>query len=232
MRRDARLFYGLVTVLAGVGCDGTISVTFSTGPQELEVSTSSLDLPVELEAEDGTIAAVPCGPMGMCPPTETITITCEEDVCDPAPKTLSAPVGGVIDVDVLLTDAREIGLRVVDVYEFEAVAYEILLNTLSVPVDAIEIYWGPEAATAIDPALGVRRFGTVPPTAPGQTGAGQVLIDAVGTRELSDYLVGGGSRVRFFAQTTVDLDPNDPFPSGSVRMSVNVTIRAIGSVID
>src|SRR5690606_1542013 len=125
------------------GCDGTISVTFSTGPQELEVSTASLALPVELEAEDGTIASVAGGPMGMCPPTEPITLTCEAGVCDPAPKTLSAPVGGVIDVDALLTDAREVGLRVVDVFEFQSVAYEILLNTLTIPVGEIEIYWGP-----------------------------------------------------------------------------------------
>ena len=90
----------------------------------------------------------------------------------------------------------------------------------------------PEAATAIDPALGVRRFGTVPRLPAGATPAGQVAIDPVGAGELSDYLVMGGSRIRFFAQTSADLDPGDPFPAGSVRVSVNVTIRAVGSVLE
>lgn len=214
-------------------CDGTISVTFSTGPQEFEVSTLSLGLPTELRDDaTGTIASVPCGPTGMCPPASEVTLECVADICDPAPKTLSAPVGSVIDVDSLLAETREVGLRAVDSYVFEEVTYDIQLNTLTMPINEIDVYWGPEAATSIDPALGVRRFGTVPPIAIGQSGTGQVVIDGVGAGELSDYLVSTGSRIRFFAQTTVDMDPGDPFPEGSVRVAVNATIRAVGSILD
>ena len=54
----------LLVLLAS--CDGTISVTFSTGPQEFEVGTASLALPTELRDDaSGNIASVPCGPMGM-----------------------------------------------------------------------------------------------------------------------------------------------------------------------
>lgn len=222
---------GLV-VLALAGCDGTISVTFRTGPQELEVSTASFMLPIELRDDEGLIDSVPCGPMGMCPPTDTVTITCEADLCDPAPKTLSAPVGGVLDVDVLLAETAEIGITSVEVYEFGPVDYEISLNTLTVPLDEVEIFWGPEAATAIDPALGVRLFGTLPATDARQVGAGQMLVDSAGAAALSDYLTGTASRVRFFARTVVDLDPGDPFPEGSIRLSVNLTVRATGSFVD
>jgi len=162
-----------------------------------------------------------------------VTLECTAaNVCDPAPRTVSVPVGGVVDVDELLADTRDVGLRVVDSYDFEEVEYDITLNTLSIPVSAIEVYWGPEAATTIDPALGVRRFGTIPAIAAGQMGSGQMEIDGGGAAALSDFLVGGGGRIRFFAQTTLDLDPGDPFPEGAVRMTVNVTVLAVGSLVD
>ena len=212
-------------------CDGTISVTFATGPQEFEVSTMAFTLPAELR-DGSTIASLPCGPMGMCPPSADVTLECVADVCDPAPRTVSAPVGSVIDVDVLLAETREVGLRVVDSYVFERVTYDIQLNTMTVPIDEVTVYWGPEAATSIDPALGVRRFGTVPAIGAGQTGSGEVVIDGPGAAELSDCLVSRSPRIRFFAQTTVDLDPGDPFPEGSVRVSVNATVRAVGRLLD
>ncbi|MBX3269835.1 MAG: hypothetical protein KF729_06220 [Sandaracinaceae bacterium] len=221
----------LALALALSGCDGTISVVFSTGRQELEVSTASLALPTELRGGDGTIASVSCGPMGMCPPSDAVTLECVGGVCDPAPRTISVPVGGVIDADALLSEAGEVGLRVVDSYAVERVRYEVSLNTLTVPVGEIAVFWGPEAATSIDPALGVRRFGTVPPIAAGATPSGELTIDGEGAAALSDHLVSTSRRVRFFAQTEVDLAPGDPFPEGSVRASVNATIRAVGRLV-
>jgi hypothetical protein len=231
MRFSSALALACAAFLA-LGCDGTISVTFATGPQELEVSADGL-LPLELQDDaSGTIAMVECGPMGMCPPTDRVTLTCEAGFCDPAPKTLAAPVGEVVDVDDLLAETREVGLRVVDSYDVEEVSYDVQLNTLSVPTTEIEVFWGPEAATAIDESLGVRRFGTVPAIAAGQTRSGQVIIDPEGEAALSEYLVEGGARIRFFARTVVDLDPGDPFPAGRVRVAVNVRVRAVGSVVD
>lgn len=222
----------ILALLVAAGCDGTVSVTFATGPQPFEVSTASFELPPELEdTSTGTIAMVSCGPMGTCPPSETVTLTCEAGLCDPAPKTLSAPVGGVIDVDALLSETRDI-LRVVDSYSVEEVTYDIQLNTMTVPIGEIEVYWGPEAATAIDESMMVRRFGTVPAIAAGQTGSGEMVIDPSGDQALSDFLVAGGGRVRFFARTRVDLNPGDPYPRGSVRVAVNATIRAVGGIVD
>ncbi|HJL18816.1 MAG TPA: hypothetical protein RMH99_24350 [Sandaracinaceae bacterium LLY-WYZ-13_1] len=215
-------------------CDGTISVTFATGPQVFDVTASALELPTELMTMDGTIDGVECGPMGMCPPGDVVTLTCEEGVCDPAPRTLSAPVGMVVDVEDLLAETREVGLRVVDTYDVEAVEYTIQRNTLSVPIGEVEVYWGPEAATTIE-SPEVHRFGTLPAIAAGEEGSGQMAIDPAGEAALSDYLVAGGDRppsIRFFARTRVDLDPGDPWPSGDLRVGVNVTVRAVGSVVD
>ena len=230
MRFFASLVLAGAMLTLGTSCDGTISVVFATGPQEFQIDTSELDLPTAFRDDDGNIRSVPCGPMGMCPPTETVTLTCEAGACDPAPKTVSAPVGGVIDVDELLSETREV-IASVDSYTFEEIRYEVPLNTLTFPVNEVEIFWGPEAATAIDPELGVRRLGVVPAIGAGETPSGQVQIDAAGAQELSDYLVDRGRRVRFFAQTVVDLDPGDPFPAGEIRTSVNVTVRAVGSII-
>jgi hypothetical protein len=221
-------------VRALAGCGGTISVAFFTGPQQRYVTTAALALPPELDDGSGRVASVPCGPSGMCPsPSGAIVLTCEASVCDPAPTTLSVQVGEVVDVEALLRETRDIGVRRIESYTIEEVGYEVTLNTLGLDVGPVDIYWAPEAATAIDPALGVRRFGTVPLVANGTTPRGQIDIDEAGATALSDYLVATGSRVRFWAQTVIDLDPGDPYPAGgTLSVGVNVTITAVGRVID
>lgn len=229
-------FLGVVALachyVVATGCDGTISVTFATGPQIFDVSIDDL-VPAELkDGSSETIAAVGCGPMGMCPSSSPATLTCEGGVCDPAPKTLSGPVGEVIDVEDLLVETREIGLRTVDSYDVEEVGYHIQLNTLTAPTSEVEVWWGPEAASAFDEALGARRFGTLPAIGPGETRAGQLDVDPAGEATLVEYLMEGGCCVRLFTRSVVDLDPGDPFPRGAARVAVNVRLRAVGSVVD
>lgn len=229
--RSTWLSTALLALSLLTGCDGTVSVTFFTGPRELSVSSSSFALPAELDDGSGRIASVPCGPMGMCPPSDEVTLTCEAGVCDPAPVTLSGTAGDVIDIEVLLAESREIGVRSIESYTIEEVAYEVRLNTLSLDLGPVDIYWGPEAATSIDPALGVRRFGTVPIIRAGETPAGPLDLDTEGAAALTDYLVNTGTRVRFFASTTVDLEPGDPTPQGDLTVGVNATITAVGRVL-
>ena len=78
----------------------------------------------------------------------------------------------------------------------------------------------------------MRRFGTIPPIAAMQQGGGEMIVDPVGTQELSDYLVAGGARIRFFVQSRADIDPGDPYPAGMLRVSVNATVRAVGGILD
>ncbi len=221
----------LVSLALLAGCDGTISVTFFPGAQELAVSSSSFALPPELDDGSGTIPSVACGPMGMCPPSDELALTCEASVCDPAPVTLAGTVGDVIDVDALLAESREIGIRAVESYTIEEVAYEVRLNTLSFPLGPIDVFWGPEAATSIDPGLGVRPFGTVPLVPAGETPSGTIVLDREGADALTDYLVNTGSRVRFFARTSVDLEPGGPAPRGDLTVGVNATLTAVGRVL-
>lgn len=215
------------------GCDGTISVTFFTGPQVLSLSSANFALPPELEDDAGNIDSVACGPTGMCPSNGNVAVTCEASVCDPSPTTLSAGVGDVIDIDALLAETRDVGVRSIESYTIEEVRYGVHLNTLAFDVGPVEIYWGPAAATSIDPALGVHHFGTVPVLPRGRTTEGTLELDEAGVAALSEYLVETGARVRFFAQTVIDLEPGDPFPAGgSVEVGVNLTITAVGRVID
>lgn len=218
-------------LLTLTACDGTISVTFQTGPLEFEVSSSEVDLPTELESDTGTIAAIPCGPMGMCPPSDVVTLTCVDNACDPAPRTVTVPAGSAVDIASLLASARTVGLSQVDAYDFGPVEYQIASNNLTVPLNPIEVYWAPASATTIDPAMGVHHFGTIPAIGAGQTGPGSMVIDGEGAGQLSDYLTGSGTSIRFFAQTMVDLNPGDPFPSGGIRMSVNASVTAVGSLV-
>jgi hypothetical protein len=213
------------------GCDGTISVTFVTGPQEVQIASTALALPVELDDGSGRIATFACGPMGMCPPNDALPLSCEADACDPAPVTLSGPVGDVIDVSALLAEARGLGIRRVESYEVEEIAFDVPLNTLTLGVGPVELFWGPESATAIDPSQGVRRFGTVPRIEAGTSPTGQVQIDEEGAAALGRYLVGTAARVRFFALTSVDLEPGDPFPAGALTLRANATITAVGRVV-
>lgn len=215
------------------GCDGTVRVTFSTGARELEITAAALALPRELEDGRGVIADVPCGPSGMCPPSDTIAITCEEGVCDPAPITLSGKVGGVIDVQELLAETREIGVRRIDSYTIEELSYDVTRNTLDFDIGPVELFWGPEAAPAIDEALGVHPLGRTLAIRAGDAPSGEVELDPDGAAALSEYLARTGSRVRFFARTVVDLDPGDPFPeTGRLVLGVNATILAVGRVAD
>ncbi len=221
-----------VFLLFLAGCDGTISVTFLTGPQEFEVSTASLGLPTELRDSNGTIASLACGPMGQCPPSTSVPISCEAGFCDPAPFTFSGPVGDVIDVEVLVSESREVGIRRIEAYDVEQVIYDVALNTLGLDIGPVEIHWGPEAATAIDPALGVRPFGTLPRIPRGTTPRAPMDLDEAGIDAMSNYLVNTDTRIRFFARTTVDLEPGDPFPDGALRISINATLTAVGRVFD
>ncbi|MCC6875550.1 MAG: hypothetical protein IT378_14685 [Sandaracinaceae bacterium] len=219
---------GLFGALLGA-CDGTVSVTFMTGRQDLELSTGALALPTELRDGD-RVASVSCGPSGVCPPSDLVTLSCEAGTCDPAPKTLAYPIAGVFDVDAVAPELDSIASRVVS-YDIEELQYDVLLNTLTVGTGPVEIFWGPEAAVAIDESQGVVLLGTMPAIRASETSRGEVAIDPQGMLALSDHLVSRSRRFRLFARTVVDLDPGDPFPEGLVRMTVNGKITVVGSIV-
>ncbi|MBX7194435.1 MAG: hypothetical protein K1X94_20435 [Sandaracinaceae bacterium] len=218
-----------LTALGAVsGCNNAVVVQLMSGPQTFEVSASSVDIPVELQA-GAMIASVPC-PTGMCPSTETLPVSCVAGVCDPDPRTVSAPVGDVVDFDVLLRGASEV-LRFVDAIEVTRVQYQASPNSLTVDVPDIEIFFGPDTAAGID-APGVHRLGVIPALPAGTARDGDMQIDADGSAALSDHVLNVSRRVRFFARTQIDLAPGGPVPGGGASITVNLTVRAIGRILE
>ena len=57
-------------------------------------------------------------------------------------------------------------------------------------------------------------------------------IDQDGSAALGDYIVHTSRQVRFFARTSADLNPGDPFPDGMAHIVVNVRVRAIGRIVN
>ena len=157
-------------------------------------------------------------------------VTCEGGLCDPAPRTVSVPVGDVVDFDALLADARSL-LRFVDAIEVVRVDYSVSPNSLTIPLPDVAIYWGPEGAADIS-APGVALLGTIPAVDSMTSVTGEMLVDPAGSAGLSDYVVGVRRRVRFFAETRIDLAPGSPFPAGSATITANVRVRAIGRIIE
>lgn len=222
-------------VLSIAGCNNTASVTFHTGPVGFEVSAADFGLPPELRDDSTTpptVLSIACGPMGMCPSSSTAgaAITCESGVCNPAPFTITGPVGDVVDFDALSSDLHTLFTRV-DHIDVGDVSYTVTQNTLTVDMPPIQIYWGPEGAIDAVPAMGVMRLGTIPATAAWSTPSGQMQIDPAGEQALSDYLVNVSRRVRFFAGTKVDLAPGQPFPDGNLQATVNMTVTAEGQIV-
>ncbi len=210
-------------------CGQTATATFPVGV-EVELSADELGLPAELRAADGTVAALPCGPMGSCPSSAEAPVVCAADVCDPSPQEIAVPVGDVVDIDAIASDVEALFAEI-DRVEILAVDYQIDRNSLSFPIEPIEIFWGPASVEVLDEAMGVRLLGTVPTIAAGARGEGAVALDAAGSAALSDHFETTDHRFRVFARTRVDLEPGQPWPEGSLAVSVRMRVRVRGSLL-
>jgi hypothetical protein len=222
-----RLASTLLLLSLSLGCKGGATASFPIGV-EVSVSADELALPDTLRDGD-VIASVPCGPMGMCPGTAEAPVTCEADLCDPAPRTISLLVGEV-DVDELAGDVGEI-FDSIDTIDIDDVTYRIERNSLTVATTELEIFWGPATAVALDESMGVRRLGTMPALAAGATGEGAVVLDAAGSAAFSRYFEDVSHRFRFFVRTTVDLEPGQPWPAGELEAAVRMAITLEGSLL-
>ncbi|MEM9070312.1 MAG: hypothetical protein AAGE52_17525 [Myxococcota bacterium] len=210
-------------------CDQTATVTFPIGA-EVDFSADELGLPMDLRADDGTVRTLACGPMGMCPSTSEAPVTCEGSVCNPAPQMVSTQVGDVIDVDELASDVEAL-FGEIDSLEVLSVDYQVDRNTLTFPVEPIDIYWGPVSAVDIDEEMGVRLFGTVPALPAGTAGNGAVAIDAAGSAALTEFFETTSHQFRFFARTRVDLEPGEAWPEGTLSVAVRMSVRVSGSLL-
>ena len=212
------------------GCSNSVSLDLTSGPQTFELTAGSLEVPPSLvDPGTGRLMTLPC-PTGVCPTTAELPIVCRAEVCDPEPLTVSAPIGDVIDFDVLLREGSVV-LRVVESLEVTRVSYSVTPNSLTVTIPETEIFWGPEGAAGVD-SPGVTLIGTMPLLPAATEQDGEMAIDAGGSQAMSDYVVRTGNhRVRFFARTSVDLAPGDRLPAGAATTTVNLTVRAAGRIV-
>lgn len=221
--------------LGAAACSNEASVAFTTGMQ-FELSTDSLALPAGLRSDTPSgpiLMGAPCGAMGMCPTStgaDGVSFECVGGVCDPSPKTLSIPVGDVVDLDVAAGDLRNV-LAEADHVDILRVTSNVTANTLTIDLPAVEIFWGPEGATAIDEAMGVHRLGTMPPIVARTTGGGEMVIDTAGRDALSTYIVTMSKRLKFFGRTVVDLMPGGPYPEGAATVSVSMDVEARSQIV-
>lgn len=222
-----RLASTILLLALVVGCKSGATASFPIGV-EVSVSADELALPDTLREGD-VIASVPCGPMGMCPSSAEAPVTCEADLCDPAPRTLSLLVGEA-DIDELAGDVGEI-FDSIDTIQIDDVSYRVNRNSLTVATTELEIFWGPATAVAIDESMGVRRLGTMPALAAGATSEGAVVLDPAGSAAFSSYFEEVSHRFRFFVRTTVDLEPGQPWPAGTLDASVRMAVTLEGSLL-
>jgi hypothetical protein len=220
----------VLAALALVACNNAIVVELQTGEQSFDVAASSLELPPELRdmSDPSRIGSAPC-PTGVCPSTAEVPVECSAGVCDPAAISVSVPVGDVVDFDQLLQSAGTL-LRLVDAIEIVSVTYAVDPNTLTMDLPTTTVLWGPASAT--ETSSGLQNVGTMPTVPHQMIASGEMDIDQDGSAALSDYLVHTARQVRFFARTSVDLNPGDAFPDGMAHITVNIRVRAIGRIVN
>lgn len=215
-------------------CETPAEVSLFVGPLSGSISTAQFALPAGLRDETvataPTLRLVPCGGAApACPSVDgadQVVLECVASVCDPAPKTLVAPLGDVVDVDDAASGLDGL-LSSIDRIEVTLIDAHVRANTLTVDSSPIDIFWGPEGASGVDE---MRHLATIPAIPAGSTTLGEVALDPAGVDGLSDHLVTISRRARFFARTRVDLVPGGRYPEGSLELEAVVSIRATGTI--
>ncbi len=217
-------------LLALVGCDQTTTATFNVG-MEASLSTEDFSVPEALREETASgprVRELACDGVP-CPSTAEAPVVCTAGICDPEPLTISAQVGDVVDLDELAGDLDDV-VGEIDSLEILEVNYQVSRNTLTIPVEDVEILWGPAGAASVD-ASGVQRLGVVPAIAAGSTGEGAVQLDAAGSAGFTSYYETTAHRFKFFVRTGIDLMPAGAFPEGELDVAVTMRVRITGSLL-
>ena len=220
----------LALFLLSSSCAGGASATFPVGV-EVSLDASEIMLPPELREEDPSgdrVRSLPCGPGGMCPSSAEVPVTCEADRCDPAAQTISSVVGDA-DIDELAGDLGELFMTI-DTIAIQSIEFNVERNTLTIPTEPIEVFWGPVGAVDVE-SPGVNRLGTVPAIAAGSTEMGAIALDPAGNAAFTEYFETTAHQFRFFIRSTVDLDPGQRWPEGAIDVQVRMSVRVEGSLL-
>lgn len=229
-QRSMRLLGVLVAMMLATlsGCDGTIDITIETPADALrfELRDTDLRLPEELRDGDG-VARLMCDDVSPCPPMlDDQSFLCVDNVCDPQVRIVVLPVGDVIDFEQINSQLRDV-VGNIEAIHIDFVRYNVTQNDLNVPLDAVELAWGPAQATDLY-SDGVGPFGRITQWS---LGTNDVDLNEGGIDRLSDYLVDTSRQIRLFARTEIDLVPGQPFPAGALVTDLQLAITVTGRVL-
>jgi hypothetical protein len=205
------------------------TVDFSIGteqnPLRVVVSAERLALPSALEdtsTEPSTVAEVPCDPEGdPCPSSDDVAVSCVDGTCNPEPVTVSVPLGDVFDLNAQVSG---LGFGEVTGFEILDIHYAVASNTATMDVPELTVLWASEGATFGETPLAI-----MPAVPAGERPDGAMDVLEGGNEALSDFLVTNDpSRVRFFVEGPLDVEPGDPWPEGSLQVEAIISVRVEG----
>lgn len=221
-------------VLGLLGCSNPTRATFhfnigtESNPLRVVFNADDLGLPEELRddtTDPPSLHTIPCDAEGpACPSTEEVTVSCDQDACNPDPVTVSVPLGDVLDLESLRVQNDLVDVRS---FEVTGVTYAIASNTMTLDLPELTVLWASEGATA-----GETRLGTIPPISAGERPTGEMAMDDSGSQALADFLLTSRPpRVRFFVEGYFDPQPGDPWPAGSLEVEAIIHVRMEGGLL-
>ena len=217
----------LVLVVLGAslaGCQVPVTLDFPVGPLSYEVSTEDLQVPPVLR-DGAVLVSVPCTDQcDLSVEGSALEMSCVDQVCNPEPfcYALDLPPVDLGDWE----DLSKLGDHVTQA-ELRRVVYLVEENTLNVDLPSIRVLWGPETAAAIDEPS-VQSLGTIPAIPSSDTRSGEVPLDPAGSAALGRYFVDTSTTFRLFADTSIDLEPGQPLPQGTLRFTTSLEVHLEG----
>lgn len=228
----ARWWLWLASIVGLTACEDPLRVplvvTVETPADALhfEVRDTDLALPEELRA-GGSVATLSCDDTQPCPPMlGDWGFACVDSACDPNPLPIVLPVGEVIDFEQLNSELREI-VRDIESIQIDFVRYNVTQNDLTVPIDPVELAWGPAQATDFS-STGVFPLGRIEQWSLGEN---DVDLHEQGVNALSDFLVHTSRQIRVFARTQVDITPGQQIPLGAIATDLQLSITVTGRLL-
>lgn len=215
-------------LLLVAACDGTVDITIETAPDALSFEVRDTDIEIPDELRDGVeIARVSCGDSLPCPSMlGDQSFACSNGLCDPERTVIVVPLGDVIDFEQLSSELREVAGHI-EAIQIDFVRYNVTQNDLNVPLEPLEIAWGPADATDLT-SPGVLPFGRIEQWS---LGVNNVDLHEEGIGALSDYLVHTSRQIRLFGRTAFDLAPGQPLPLGAIATDMQLAITVTGRLL-
>jgi hypothetical protein len=239
-RRRLFLLLSAWPLLWGCGETGS-ELTVRAPPVELDLLPEAISLHPHLVGGGRIIRTVGCEErcdlpeLGMDEAVPAIRVGCMQGRCNPLPTEVCLDMGSDegMQLRVLDFDAEEPEIDTffgeITAVEIQRLRYQVVSNTLTVPLPELTLFFGSrQAVRATEP--GIKRLGSVPLILAGVTTEMRpVEVPEAGQAALSEHMREVGRAIRLFACTTLDLEPGDAYPEGSLKLRMELSVKLKGS---